>query len=235
MHRIKRLIHTLRHPPEKAAVYRSYNLVRQFYIVQASAVHFQKREDDPAPLYTKHLLDVGCGESTIGEFLALSGADITAIDPNPESLKCAEKSAESFGAPIHFMQGKLEDLINSSSTYDVIIALDVLEEVADPKKFIWMLRRLLNPGGLIVLSSINRTWKAWFMHIFLSEYVYRRTPVGNRSYSRFFTPAQLAEVAAANGLKMANVQGLHFSMSSTAWELSPTGPDTRYIVTLTAQ
>src|SRR5882757_9794395 len=97
-----RLSKNLRRPRAGEEIYHEYNTLRQNYILEMAAAHFHMRDDDPAPLYGKTLLDVGCGESTIAEFLALSGAEITAIDPNAKVLLHAKKSAESFGAPITF-------------------------------------------------------------------------------------------------------------------------------------
>jgi 2-polyprenyl-6-hydroxyphenyl methylase/3-demethylubiquinone-9 3-methyltransferase len=215
-----------------ARVYRDYNRTRQSYILHATAAHFGKRDDDPAPLYGKTLLDVGCGESTIGEFLALSGADITAVDPNPEVLARARVSAEHYGAPVHFLQSRVEDLINSLPRYDVILALDILEETADAPRLVWTLRQLLKPGGVIIFSAINKKPKSWFIHIFLSQYVYRRVPHGGRRYGRFQTPRQLAAMAGKVGLKLSGVQGLSFTVSEQKWHLTGK-PDTRYLATAT--
>lgn len=227
-----RLASVLYSPPEMARVYRDYNRTRQAYILHACAAHFGRRDDDPAPLYGKTLLDVGCGESTIGEFLALSGADITAVDPNPEVIEKAKISAAQYGAPVHFLQSRVEDMLNSLPRYDVILALDILEEAADPARLVWTLRQMLKPGGLIIFSAINRKPKAWFVHIFLSQYVYRRTPVGSRSYARFQTPKQLEAMAKKTGLKLANVQGLSFVVAEQKWHLTAK-PDTRYLATAT--
>lgn len=227
---LRRMLGVLYSPPARVRVYRDYNKTRQHYILQACAHHFSKRDDDPAPLFGKTMLDVGCGESTIGEFLALSGAEITAVDPNPDVLAKAKASADHYGAPVTFVQSRAEDMLNSLAKYDVILALDILEETTDAARFMWVLKQLLKPGGLVILSSINRTPKAWFIHIFLSQYIYRRVPKGYRRYNRFFTPRQLSNLAKKAGLKLQNVQGLSFNVSDSTWKLTKS-PDTRYMVT----
>ena len=227
-----RLVSVLYSPPEMARVYRDYNRTRQSYILHATAGHFGKRDDDPAPLYGKTLLDVGCGESTIGEFLALSGAEITAVDPDAEMLEKAKASAAHYGAPVHFLQSRVEEMLNSLPRYDVILALDILEETADPARLVWTLRQLLKPGGVIIFSAISRRPKAWFLHIFLSQYVYRRVPRGKRRYSRFQTPRQLAALAERAGLRLSGVQGLSFIVGEQKWLLTAR-PDTRYLATAT--
>lgn len=228
------LVALLRNPPNIHPVYQAYNRLRQQYVVVQTMRHFKAREDDPAHLYQKKLLDVGCGEATIAEFLALAGAEITAIDPNPAALAAAKASAEAFGAPVTFVRGRAEDLLRTGEKYDVILALDLLESVEDPARMVWVIRQLLAPGGIIVISAITRTWRAWFAHIFLSEYLYRRIPVGTRAYKRFFTPAQLAALCKGQGLHLENVQQLRFSSSRRSWVQSMPGSSraTRYLATL---
>lgn len=222
----------LRRPRAMSDVYHDYNALRQKYILDAAARHFKVRDDDPAPLYGKTLLDAGCGASTIAEFLALSGAEITAVDANAAALEKAKESAEAFGAPVTFLHTRVEDLINGAQKFDIILALDLLEDTAEPGKMLWVLRQLLAPGGLIVFGGINRTFKAWFYHIVVSGYLYNRTPPGSRSIFRFHTPVQLAQMCRAAGLRLAHVQGLRLSFSKERWKLS-SQPHTRYLAMAT--
>lgn|GEM_PF-1301048 len=219
---------SLRRPRAQRDIYGDYNTLRQEYILNQTARHFHVRDDDPAPLYGKTLLDVGCGESTIAEFLALSGAEITAIDKDAAALAKAEESAKAFGAPIHFMHTHVEKLINGLQKYDVILALDIMETAPQPAKLLWVLRQLLAPGGIIILSHINHTPKAWLLHIWLSGYVYARTRIGTRRWRRFHTPQRLAQLCRQAGLAMSQVQGLRFSLFEQRWELAAK-PHTRYL------
>lgn len=221
----------LRHPRARPDVYHDYNTLRQRYILERAALHFNLRDDDPAPLYGKTLLDVGCGESPIGQFLALSGADITAIDSNPEVVAMAEASAVSFGAPITFHAVGPEKLLNSNR-YDIILALDLLEDTPDAAKLVWVLRQILAPGGLIIFSHINRKPSSWLYHILLSGYVYGRTPRGSRSFNRFHSPLKLAGMCANAGLKLTHVQGLRFSVAKQCW-LRSNSARTRYLAEAT--
>ncbi len=237
----KKLMHTLsvaqisaalRHPRDRKDIYQDYNTLRQRYILEQAAKHFKLRDDDPAPLYGKTLLDVGCGESPIGQFLALSGADITAIDSDPDVVKQAEAAAISFGAPITFHAVGPEKLLNTSK-FDIILALDILEDAPDSAKLIWVLKQILAPGGLIIFSHINRNPKAWLYHILLSGYVYRRTRPGSRLFSRFHKPQQLASMCHKVGLKLIHVQGLKFSLKRQLWMTSHSAR-TRYLATAIA-
>jgi 2-polyprenyl-6-hydroxyphenyl methylase/3-demethylubiquinone-9 3-methyltransferase len=221
----------LRHPRARGDVYHDYNLLRQRYILERAAKHFNLRDDDPAPLYGKTLLDVGCGESPIGQFLALSGADITAIDNDPRVIAIAEASAVSFGAPITFHAVGPEKLLNSRR-YDIILALDIMEDAPDAAKLVWNLRQILAPGGLIIFSHINRRARSWLYHILLSGYIYGRTPRGSRHFNRFHSPQKLSEFCERVGLKLSHVQGLKFSISKQSWVKSNSAL-TRYLAEAT--
>ena len=228
---IAQLSAALRRPRARGEVYHDYNILRQRYILERAAQHYKLRDDDPAPLYGKTLLDVGCGQSPIGQFLALSGADITAIDSDPEAIAIAEASAISFGAPITFHAVGPERLLNTRK-FDIILALDVLEDAPDAAKLIWVLKQILAPGGLIIFSHINRRPRAWLYHILLSGYIYGRTPRGSRRFNRFHSPAKLTELCATVGLKLSHVQGLRFSFARQCWQRTP-HTKTRYLAEAT--
>ncbi|PZP39735.1 MAG: 3-demethylubiquinone-9 3-O-methyltransferase [Pseudomonas fluorescens] len=221
----------LRRPRAQHDVYKDYNVLRQRYILERAAKHYNLRDDDPAPLYGKTLLDVGCGESPIGQFLALSGADITAIDEDPTVLAAAESAAVSFGAPITFHNVGPEKLLNTSK-FDIILALDVLEDSENAAKLVWVLKQILVPGGLIIFSHINRKPRSWFYHVFLSGYVYGRTPSRGRRFSRFHSPQLLDAMCRKVGLQLSDVQGLKFSIAKQCW-LRSTSARTRYLAEAT--
>ncbi|MDD9912652.1 MAG: methyltransferase domain-containing protein, partial [Alphaproteobacteria bacterium] len=118
--RTRSFIRMLRHGiPQPHTVHQGYNTLRQEYILDATRHHFKKRDDDPAPLFQMNLLDVGCGASPINSFLALSGADVTALDIDEKILKEAQTYADSIGTPIRFIHGKIEELLKEETQYDV--------------------------------------------------------------------------------------------------------------------
>ncbi len=219
-------------PPAKELVYRKYNYIRQHYIEQAVSGHFNKRADDPTPLYEKTILDVGCGVSTISSFLVLSGGDVTAIDTCPDTINAASQQAEDYGAPIQFLQATAEDFLHNHKKFDVILCLDVIEYIDNIGKFLWTLKQLLAPKGVIIFSTISRTPKAWLLHIFLSSYVYGRTPVGSRVFKHFYTPEHMQKELVKQGMRINNVQSLNYNKRKESWELS-TKPGTRYLAIAT--
>jgi 2-polyprenyl-6-hydroxyphenyl methylase / 3-demethylubiquinone-9 3-methyltransferase len=230
------LLALLTDPPGQSPVYTAYNRLRQHYIVAQTMAYFKARDDDPAPLFEKTLLDIGCGDATIAEFLALAGAEITAIDPNPAALAKARASAAAFGAPVEFINTTAEKLVTSGERYDVILALDLLEVTPNPAKMLWCIKQLLAPGGVVVLSVIHRSPWAWVLHVLFSTYVYGRVARENRSYSRFFSPLALARLLKGAGLRLGQVQWLRFSSTRRRWVYAPSGSKraTRYVVTVSA-
>ena len=218
--------------PSRDDIHRKYNLLRQEYILDTTRNHFHKRADDPAPLYNKKLLDIGCGTSTINTFMALSGADVTAVDPDRRALETAEKYAQNYGIDINFLNGKVESLVQSGEKYDVILCLDVLEYIDKPERFLWSLRQLLKSNGIIIFSAINRTPKAWFVHIFLSYYLLKRTKEDPRRWEFFYRPLKLREMMAGEHLAVKTIQGMIFDIENDEWRLYHE-PDTRYLGTAT--
>ncbi|HEX2859481.1 MAG TPA: methyltransferase domain-containing protein [Alphaproteobacteria bacterium] len=229
--RIASLLAALRNPPPVSALYGQYVQICQLQILDAVSGFYKAREDDPAPLYGKTVLDLGCGVSPMSQFVALAGADVTAIDPNPALLAHARAAAEAFGTPINFVETRAEDLIHSPQKYDVVLALDVLEEHPDPAKLLWVCRQLLKPDGLLLVSAISRTPWAWVLHVLLSSYIYGRVPAEKRGWNSLFRPEQLKKMAEAQGFFSRKVRWLRFKIRPAGWQSAPHG--TRYLMSLT--
>lgn len=206
--------------PPRERVFAGYDKMRRFYIVQQCVAHFERRLDDPAPLLHREVLDIGCGTSQVAEFMVLSGGEVTALDVDKDVIESSVRRAEKYGADITFIEGRVEDLIHNDNCYDVVICLDLFEYIDNLDKFLWVVRRLLKPEGLLVFSAIKRTPFAWFVHIFLSGWVYKRTPRGSRKYAQFYNPDSMASILARQGLSVGHTQGLAFDLKDERWLLS---------------
>lgn len=217
--------------PSKKAVFEAYDRIRQFYIIQQVVSCFDKRLDDPAPLLGKRVLDVGCGLSRVGEFLVLSGADVTSLDLDESIIQDAKQIAQKYGTDITFIQGRIEDFIHAKGEYDVVLCLDILEYIADPQKFLWVLEKILEDNGVVIVSAISRNFWSWLIHVFISAYVLRRTPRGSRKYAYFYTPEQLGNLLSKVGLELVHQQGMDFSLPDEQWQLSK-NIKTRYLATI---
>lgn len=181
------------------------------------------------PLTGLTLLDVGCGGGLVAEPLTRLGAGVTAIDPSPQTIAAARAHASAGGLAIDYRASRAEDLIAANATFDAVCCLEVVEHVPDVAAFLALLARLVRPGGMLVLSTINRTMKAWMLAIVGAEYVLRWLPVGTHQWERFVTPDELTRHIAAAGLAAPAMEGLVFDPLRDRWRRSPHDLDVNYL------
>ena len=152
------------------------------------------------------VLDVGCGAGIAAEALAKLGHDVTGIDAAGAAIAAARAHAGDL--PITYRSNLAEDLLAEGLTFPVITALEVIEHVPDPAGFLATLANLLEPGGLLVISTLNRTKRAWLVAILGAEYLARMLPTGTHDWTKFLSPAELSGLARAAGLACIDVAGL---------------------------
>ena len=111
------------------------------------------------------------------------------------------------GLDIDYRAGRVEELAAEGLTFDAVVCLEVVEHVPDPAAFLKACAALVRPGGLMLLSTLNRTIKAYLLAIVGGEYVLRWLPVGTHQWERFITPDELARHLRAAGLETADGQG----------------------------
>jgi 2-polyprenyl-6-hydroxyphenyl methylase/3-demethylubiquinone-9 3-methyltransferase len=176
------------------------------------------------PLAGLRVLDVGCGGGLIAEPLARLGASITGLDPAAETIEAARRHAAGQGLAIDYRVGQVEDLAAAErEAFDAVVCLEVVEHVPDPGAFLERCAGLVRPGGLMLLSTINRTLKAYLLAIVGGEYILRWLPVGTHQWERFVTPDELARHLRAAGLGAPTVRGLVYNPLSDVWSV---GDDT---------
>lgn len=172
------------------------------------------------PLAGLSVLDIGCGGGLVCEPLARLGATVTGIDPALESIEAARRHADAQGLAIAYRAARVEDLAAEGRTFDAVSCLEVVEHVPDVGAFLNTCAGLVRPGGLMLLSTVNRTVKAYLLAILGAEYVLRWLPVGTHQWERFVTPDELAAHLRAAGLGPPTCRGLVYNPLADTWTLS---------------
>jgi 2-polyprenyl-6-hydroxyphenyl methylase/3-demethylubiquinone-9 3-methyltransferase len=162
------------------------------------------------------VLDVGCGGGIACEPLARLGANVTGIDASEEAIDVAKDHANAQGLEIDYCCADLKDL---DQTFDLITCLEVVEHVDDLPVFLSNLAARLSSKGLLVLSTINRTWFSYLVGIVGAEYLTRKVPVGTHDWHKFVEPAQLVELIEPLGLRAISLKGLNYSVLNREWHM----------------
>jgi len=172
------------------------------------------RHPDPRGL---RLLDVGCGGGLAAEALARQGLDVLGLDAAPAAIAAARAHAAGQGLRLAYRAGTTEELLAEGMRFPLITALEVIEHVADPARFARDLAALLEPGGMLFLSTLNRTARSFIVAKLGAEYVLRLLPAGTHDWRRFLTPAETAAHLRAAGLRVAAITGLTPDLARGGW------------------
>jgi 2-polyprenyl-6-hydroxyphenyl methylase / 3-demethylubiquinone-9 3-methyltransferase len=208
------------------------NPLRLTYIRDQLCRRFGRDAKGPASLATLSVLDIGCGGGLVCEPLARLGAEVTGIDPAAENIEAARAHASAGGLDIAYEAATAEELAARGRNYDAVLLLEVVEHVPDVPAFIKSVAPLVKPGGVMILSTLNRTLKAYALAIVGAEYILRWLPVGTHQWERFVKPEELASALSAAGLSLTGTEGLIYDPFADEWRLG-TDTDVNYFSTAT--
>ncbi|MES2147283.1 MAG: bifunctional 2-polyprenyl-6-hydroxyphenol methylase/3-demethylubiquinol 3-O-methyltransferase UbiG [Pseudomonadota bacterium] len=194
-------------PDGSSSMLHKLNPVRLKYVRDQADRHWQSDERSLRPLDGKSALDVGCGAGLLAEPLARLGATVTAIDASPDVIAVARAHAKGAGLTIDYRACGVESL---DGQFDLVTSLEVIEHVAEPQSFVDSLAARLAPGGLMILSTPNRTGWSKLLTITLAEGL-GRIPKGTHDYGKFITPEELGAMLGKAGLEAVDVEGIAFS------------------------
>ena len=195
-------------PKGSSAMLHRMNPVRLGFLREAIDLHWGGDIDSLRPLAGKRALDVGCGAGLLTEPLARLGAEVTGVDAAVSNVEAARSHAAGSGLSIDYRQGELAAL--GLGEFDLVTSMEVLEHVADKPAFVAGLARHLAPGGLMVLSTPNRTVQSRLLLVGAMEAL-GTVPRGTHDWNDFVTPDELRELLAEAGLTMGEPRGIAFS------------------------
>jgi 2-polyprenyl-6-hydroxyphenyl methylase/3-demethylubiquinone-9 3-methyltransferase len=202
---------------------------RMAFVRDQATAHFGRSGGGLKPLDGLSVLDVGCGAGLVAEPLARLGAHVTAIDPAPTSIAVARRHAAEQDLVITYRAARVEDLAGEPSTFDIVTCLEVIEHVPDVRGFLTTAASLVRPGGLLIVSTLNRTLKSYALGIIAAEYILRWVPVGAHQWDRFVTPDELSDHLAAVGLGPPTFAGVVYDPIADRWSQSATDLDVNYM------
>jgi len=171
------------------------------------------------PLEGLRIADVGCGGGLVTEPLARLGAAMTGLDASAEAIDVARDHARQTGLAIDYRCMAVERLAEDGARFDALVALEIVEHVADRAAFVAACCRCVRPGGMVLMSTLNRTAKSFALGIVGAEYILGWVPRGTHTWSKFVKPSELARDLRRGGAAVTDVTGLAFDPRSGRWSL----------------
>jgi 2-polyprenyl-6-hydroxyphenyl methylase/3-demethylubiquinone-9 3-methyltransferase len=166
------------------------------------------------------VLDIGCGGGILSEPLARLGARVVGADPSESNIAVAKRHAERAGLSIDYRADAAEALAQSGETFDVVLAMEVVEHVVDLGLFIELAAGLVAPRGLLLVATLNRTAKSFALAIVGAEYILRWLPRGTHRWEKFVTPNELEIAIEQSGLQVVDQIGVVYNLFADRWQLS---------------
>jgi 2-polyprenyl-6-hydroxyphenyl methylase/3-demethylubiquinone-9 3-methyltransferase len=164
------------------------------------------------------LLDVGCGGGLIAEPMRRLGFEVTAVDASSENIGTARAHAQMTGLDIAYRAATVEQLeAEGAGPFDVVLTMEVIEHVADPEGFVRACSRLVKPGGIMIVATLNRTLKGLLLGKVAAEYVLRWVPAGTHDWRQFLKPDEIRTMLSAEPVTVTGPYGLEYDLLSDRW------------------
>ena len=166
------------------------------------------------------MLDIGCGGGILSEPLARLGAQMVGADPAEENIAAARAHAQASGVAVDYRATTAEELAEAGERFDVVLAMEVVEHVADVPAFVATCASMVKPGGLMIAATLNRTLKSFALAIVGAEYVLRWVPRGTHQWDKFVKPEELEAAIERSGLRVIGERGVIYNPFADRWQLS---------------
>ncbi|MDB5625654.1 MAG: 3-demethylubiquinone-9 3-methyltransferase, partial [Tardiphaga sp.] len=215
-------------PTGKMAPLHRINPLRLAFVRDAACRKFDRNVKSLGCLSGLRLLDIGCGAGLLCEPFTRLGAQVIGVDPAAKNIAAAKLHADKAQLTIDYRCTTVEDM-DVRERFDIILAMEVIEHVADVGLFLDRCAAMLKPGGMMVVSTLNRNWKSFALGIVAAEYVLRWLPRGTHQWDKFVTPDELTRHLARNKLVVTDQSGVVFNPLADRWSLS-SDMDVNYMV-----
>ena len=196
------------------------NPTRLAYIRENLLEHFSIDGTKPKPFAGLNIVDIGCGGGLLCEPMARLGAKITGIDASSRNIEIAKSHAKISNLKINYQTNTAEDLAAKNKQFDVVLNMEVVEHVNNVPLYLKSCAKLVKPNGLMFVSTINRTAKAFALAILGAEYVLNWLPKGTHSYDKFLTPQEISIMLERENMTIIDKKGVSYSPLKDQWRQS---------------
>ena len=230
--RFSRLADDWWNPRGKFAPLHRFNPVRLAFIRDQALLRFARDQRARRPFEGLRLLDIGCGGGLLSEPMARLGFEVTSVDASERNIGAAKAHAAEMGLQINYLCSTVETLAEEGSQpFDVILNMEVIEHVADPATFLRDCARMLAPGGVMIVATLNRTAKAMALAVVGAEHVLRWLPVGTHDWKKFVRPGEIAGWLEGEEVKVEGPFGVSFNPLTGRWTQGADA-DVNYMMTV---
>ena len=195
-----------------------FNPIRISYIKE-SIINSFKLKENVKPLKKVKILDIGCGGGLLSEPMSRLGADVMGIDASDKNIEIAKFHAKKDNLNIKYLCASPEQL-NTSTKFDVILNMEIVEHVKDVDFFLQSCSKLLRKNGIMFVATINKTLKSYFFAIIGAEYILRWLPIGTHEWEKFVKPGELEKILKKYDLRLDSLDGMKFNLLKDEWKVS---------------
>ncbi|PNQ96953.1 bifunctional 3-demethylubiquinol 3-O-methyltransferase/2-polyprenyl-6-hydroxyphenol methylase (plasmid) [Azospirillum argentinense] len=205
------------------------NPLRLAYIRDTLCRRFGRDPLAAEPLKGLRIVDIGCGGGLLSEPMARMGATVVGVDAAERNVRTAAAHAAETGTPVDYRATTAEALAASGERFDAVLAMEVIEHVADVPLFVKSCAALTAPGGALFLATLNRTPKSFALAIVGAEYILRWLPRGTHNWRQFLRPGELAAAVRAEGMAIRDLTGITYNPLSDEFRLNPRDLEVNYM------
>lgn len=207
-----------------------FNPIRISYIREKIIENFNLEKTSITPFENLKILDVGCGGGLISEPFAKMKAEVTGIDASEKNIQVAKIHAEKSNLKINYQAISSEELAQKNEKYDVVLALEIIEHVADVEEFVKNCAELVKPNGLLFIATLNRTAKSLLLAKFAAEYVLKWLPAGTHNWKKFLKPSEINSYAGIYNLDLLETSGFSYNLLKDEWKRDIKDLDINYVM-----